>query len=93
MSVQLDFWLLGLSRTGLPAPAQQELLQRLAWAIDCRTRYFPDSPAASVERMEELLLSAFSPRKGLLAIADAPNEASEVVREASANAPNATRHC
>ena len=57
MSVHLDVWLRELSRAGLTATAQQELLQRLAWAIDRRTRYFPDPPLAYVERMQELLLS------------------------------------
>ena len=84
MSAHLDVWLRELSRAGLPAPAQQELPQRLAWAIDCRTRYFPDSPAAYVERTKELLLSAFPPQKGPLAIANAPNEASELLSRSRA---------
>ena len=61
-SVHLDVWLRELSRTGLPAPAQQELLRRLAWAIDRRTRYFSGPPLAFVERMKEILLSAFLPQ-------------------------------
>ena len=76
MSVHLDFWIRELSRTGLPAPAQQELLRRLAWAIDCRTKYFPDPPLACVERMKELLLSTFLPQKDPIVIENAPNMAS-----------------
>ena len=77
MSVHLDFWIRELSRAGLPAPAQQELLRRLAWAIDCRTKYFPDPPLAYVERMKELLLSTSLPQRGPIVIEKAPNEASE----------------
>ena len=84
MSVHLDVWLRELARTGLPAPAQQELLRRLARAIDRRTRYFPDPPLAFVERMEELLFSAFSPQKAPLAIANAPDEASEILSRSRA---------
>ena len=78
-SAHLDVRLRELPRTGLPAPAQQELLRRLAWTIDRRTRYFPDPPLAYVERMKELLLLAFSPQKGPLSIASAPNEASGIL--------------
>ena len=64
MSAQSDAWLRELSRAGLSATEQQDLLQRLAQAIDRRTRYFPDCPLAFVERMKERLLSAFLPEKG-----------------------------
>ena len=84
MSANIDFWVRELSRAGLPAPAQQELLQRLAWAIDCRTKYFPDSPLAYVGSMKELLLSTFLPQKGPIVIADAPGMASEVLSRSRA---------
>ena len=78
MSAHLDVWLRELPRTGLPAPAQQELLQRLAWAIDRRTRYFPGPSLAFVERMKDLPLSAFLAQKSPLTIANAPDGASEI---------------
>ena len=84
MSDHLDVWPHELSRTGLPAPAQRELLQRLAWAIGRRTRCFPDPPLAFVERMKGLLLSAFSPQKGPLAVANVPDEASEILSRSRA---------
>ena len=72
------------ARAGLTATAQQELLQRLAWAIDRRTRYFPDPSLAYVERTKELLLLAFLPHKGPLAIADSTDEASETLSRSRA---------
>ena len=84
MPVHLDFWLREPSRAGLPAPAQQELLQRIAWTIDCRTKYFPDSPLAFAERMKELLFSTFLPQRGPIVIEDAPNMASEVLSRSRA---------
>ena len=79
MSVHFDVWPRELPRTGLSAIQQQELLRRLAWAIGRRTRYFPDSPLAYVERVKEPLLSAFLPQKGPFVMANAPTEASEVI--------------
>ena len=79
MPPNIDFWARELSRSGLPAPAQQELLQRLAWTIDYRTKYFPDSPPAYVDSMKVLLLSTFLPRKGQIVIENAPGVASGVL--------------
>ena len=61
MSGHLDDWLRELSRAGLSTTEQQALLQRLSQTIDRRARFFPDSPLAFVERVNELLLSAFLP--------------------------------
>ena len=74
-SGRLDDWLRELSRAGLSTTERQELLQRLSQTIGCRTRYFPDSPLAYVERVKEFLLSAFLPQKGPLSIAGSPDEA------------------
>ena len=79
MSGRLDDWLRELYRAGLSTAEQQDLLQRLSQTIGRRTRYFPDPPLAFVERMKELLLSAFSPQKGPLTIANAPDEASGIL--------------
>ena len=79
MSANLDFWIREPSRAGLPAPAQQALLKRLAGAIDRRTKYFPGSPLAYVGGMKELLLSTFLPQKGPIVIENAPGMASEVL--------------
>ena len=84
MSVNIDFWVRELARAGLPASEQQELLQRLAWTIDCRTKYFPDSPLAYVGSMKELLLSAFLPQPGPIVIANAPGLPSEVLSRSRA---------
>ena len=62
MSTNIDFWVRELSRAGLPAPAQQARLRRLAWTIETGTKYFPDSPQAYVGSMKELLLSTFLPQ-------------------------------
>ena len=77
-STNVDFWVRELSSAGLPAPAQQELLQCLAWTIDCGAKYFPDSPLAYAGSMKELLHSTFLPRKGPIVIANALGMASEV---------------
>ena len=87
MSAPLDVWLRELPRTGLTATAQQELLQRLAWAIGRRTRYFPGPPLAYVDRTKELLRSAFLPQKGPLVIPNSPDEASEVLSRSRAWEP------
>ena len=84
MSVHLDFWLRELSRAGSPASALQELLRRLASAIDRPAKYFPDSPLAYVERMREPILSTFLPQKGPIVIENAPNMASEVLSRSRA---------
>ena len=84
MSAHLDDWLRELSRAGLSATEQQDLLQRLSRTIDLRTRYFPDSPLAYVESANELLLSAFLPQKGPLIIANSPAEASEIISRSRA---------
>ena len=85
MSPNTDFWVRELSRTGLPAPEQQELLQRLSWALETRTKYPPDSPLAFVGSMKELLLSNFLPQKGPKVIANAPGMASEVFSRSTAS--------
>ena len=84
MSTNIDFWARELSRAGAPAPAQQELPQCLAWAIETRTEYFPDSPLAYVGSMKELLLSTFLPQKGPIVIADTPGMSSEVLSRSRA---------
>ena len=78
ISTNLDLWVRELSRAGLPAPAQQELLRRLAWAIGTRTKYFPNSPPAYVGSMKELLLSTFLPQKGPIVIANDPGSPPEI---------------
>ena len=77
MSVHLNVWLREFSRAGMPPPAQQELLARLASAIDRRARYFPDEPTAYLARVEDLLLWALRPQKGLYIFANDPPAASE----------------
>ena len=77
MSVYLDVGLRELSRAGLFPSAQQELLARLAPAIDCRARYFPDAPMAYLARAKDLLLSAFLPQKGPYLLVSDPPAASE----------------
>ena len=80
----MDVWFRELSRTGLSATEQRDLLQRLAWTIDRRTRYFPDSPRAYVERMKELLPSAFLAQKGPLTLANSPADPSDVISRSRA---------
>ena len=79
MSAYFDFQVRELSCAGLPAPAQQELLRRLSWTIETRTKYSPGSPLAFVGGMKEVLLSTFLPQKGPSVIENAPGMASEVL--------------
>ena len=78
MSTKFDFWVRELYRTDLPAPAQQELLQRLAWTFETRTKYFAASLLVYVESMKELLLLTFLLQKGPVVFARDPGIASDV---------------
>ena len=67
-----DFRLRELTRAGLSNDDQRELLASLAHTVERRPRYFPSPPIPYLDRVKQLLMSAFFPQKGPLLITTDP---------------------